>query len=376
MPIALLTVLLSLGATVGAGSGPARPHATNLASAAEAGGLGIQGGTPVAGGVDREMIRRIIRQHAGEMKACYEPELAKRPELFGRLMVQLTIGATGDVTAALLQSSTMGNPRVEDCTVKTARRWQFPKPSGGGVAVVSYPFEFIPEAPIPLLAGTNGAGAVACTFFDLNLIVHRSTDKQGVPSNGVIAITDHGLLLVDTAWTDAQTEAVLKWGEARLGRTWLGAIITHDHPDRDGGLRALQRRHIPVAALDLTVAKLEKRAVRGVTTLFTAKAGVLADQRGFEAYYPGPGHTSDNIVIRFRDALFAGCLLKAADAPDLGFTGDADLASWPWAVERVAARYRKVPIIPGHGPIDPEGASYQHTLDLLAKAGHTASPGH
>lgn len=106
-----------------------------------------------------------------------------------------------------------------------------------------------------------------------------------------------------------------------------------------------------------------------MTTLFTAKAGAVQDPRGFEAFYPGPGHTSDNIVLKFRRALFAGCLIKALDAPDLGFIGDADVASWPASVRRVAARYPKVTVIPGHGQIDLEGASYQHTLDLLASSG-------
>jgi len=59
----------------------------------------------------------------------------------------------------------------------------------------------------------------------------------------------------------------------------------------------------------------------------------------------------------------------STDAPNLGFTADADLASWPQAVTRVAARYPNVPIIPGHGPIDRAGTSYQHTLDLLATSG-------
>jgi glyoxylase-like metal-dependent hydrolase (beta-lactamase superfamily II) len=369
MPIMILAVLLGLGAPPQTASVPARSVPSSPGGAANGGGAGAHAGPSVAGSMDKEIIRKIIRQHTADVQACFEAELDKKPDLFGRIMVQFTIAAPGNVIASALQSSTMGNPRVADCTVKAVRRWEFPKPLGGGIVIVSYPFVFIPGAPIALLAGTKGTGAVACTFFDIDLIVHRSTDGQGRPSNGLIAVTEHGLLLADTPWTDAETEAVLKWGQTRLGKPWLGAIITHDHADRDGGLGALQRRHIPIAALDLTVAKLEKRGVRGVTTLFTAKAGAVQDARGFEAFYPGPGHTSDNIVLKFRQALFAGCLLESVDAPDLGFTGDADLASWPGSVRRVAARYPKVPIIPGHGPIDRAGASYQHTLDLLASSG-------
>ena len=187
------------------------------------------------------------------------------------------------------------------------------------------------------------------------MFVHRSTDANGVPSNGLVAVTERGLLLVDTAWTDAQTEAVLAWGDGRFHRPWLGAVITHDHNDRAGGLGALERRHIPVAALDLTVAKLAARGVHGVTTLFLARDGAFVDPRGFEVFYPGPGHAPDNIVLRFPGLVFGGCLVKSMVATDLGFTGAADLAAWPAAIKNVRARYTDPVIVPGHGRVDMTG---------------------
>jgi hypothetical protein len=36
----------------------------------------------------------------------------------------------------------MGNIRVENCVVQAVRRWEFPKPLGGGIVIVSYPFNF------------------------------------------------------------------------------------------------------------------------------------------------------------------------------------------------------------------------------------------
>ncbi len=212
-------------------------------------------------------------------------------------------------------------------------------------------------------------------FLNRTTVVHRSTDAQGIPANGLIAITSAGLFLVDTGWTEAQTDAILDWGEQRLKRPWIGAIITHDHADRDGGLPALQRRHIRIAALDLTVTKLAKRHVTGIRTLFTAKAGSYIDPRGFEAYYPGPGHTTDNIVVRFPSVVFGGCLIKPTEADNLGFIGDANLSAWPESVRRVAKRYPNLPVLPGHGLIDPNGSSFKHTLDLLAAAAATAGGG-
>jgi len=232
----------------------------------------------------------------------------------------------------------------------------------------------VPFQPIPVVPGGDGGSLSVVIEADSlahAFLVHRSTDAGAVPANGIILMTEGGLILIDTAWTDAQTDAILTWGEQRLKKRWIGAVITHEHADRDGGIEALFRRKIPVAALDLTVAKLARRGIRNVSTLFTARAQAFRDPRGFEAFYPGPGHASDNIVIRTGSMVFGGCLVKSTMAPALGFTADADLPAWPAAVRRVRDRYGNTPIVPGHGPRNADAAAtYQHTLDLLKAAGH------
>ena len=54
----------------------------------------------------------------------------------------------GRVAAANTQSSTLGDPAVESCVVAAAGRWLFPRVSGGGLVVVSYPFVFKPSARV------------------------------------------------------------------------------------------------------------------------------------------------------------------------------------------------------------------------------------
>jgi hypothetical protein len=102
----------------------------------------IPGQATVRGSLDREIIRRIIRRHINEVKFCYESELTKNVNLAGRISVQFTISGAGQVLASVLQSSTMNNVRVESCVVQAVRRWEFPKPQGGGIVIVSYPFNF------------------------------------------------------------------------------------------------------------------------------------------------------------------------------------------------------------------------------------------
>jgi TonB family protein len=96
------------------------------------------------GVLDKEIIRRIVRRHINEVRFCYEPELAKRPSLGGRIVVAFSIAPTGRVLTSALQSSTMGNVAVESCTVQAVRRWDFPTPRGGGMVSVTYPFVLTP----------------------------------------------------------------------------------------------------------------------------------------------------------------------------------------------------------------------------------------
>jgi len=99
----------------------------------------VPGTAEVRGSLDKELIRRIIRRHINEVKFCYERELTRTPNMEGRVMVNFTIGPTGGVVASIVQSSTLGNPVVEQCIAAALRRWEFPRPQGG-IVVVTYPF--------------------------------------------------------------------------------------------------------------------------------------------------------------------------------------------------------------------------------------------
>ena len=103
----------------------------------------VPGLVQVRGSFDMDIIRRIIRRHMNEVKYCYEQELFRQPELEGRVSVQFVISPLGQVISSVMQSSTMGNVRVEKCVVDAVKRWEFPKPMGGGMVIVSYPFNFV-----------------------------------------------------------------------------------------------------------------------------------------------------------------------------------------------------------------------------------------
>lgn len=100
----------------------------------------IAGRATVRGALDKEIIRRIIRRHINEVKFCYQRELQGNAKLGGRVIVQFMITSTGQVGTSKVQGSTVGNQKVEMCIAQAVRRWLFPKPKGGGIVIVSYPF--------------------------------------------------------------------------------------------------------------------------------------------------------------------------------------------------------------------------------------------
>jgi TonB family protein len=102
----------------------------------------IPGKTTVVGGLDREVIARVIERHQAEIKFCFETELQRRPELAGKVAVAWTIDAAGAVADASVSESTMGSPEVERCILDRVRRWRFPQPRGGGVVEVTFPWIF------------------------------------------------------------------------------------------------------------------------------------------------------------------------------------------------------------------------------------------
>ncbi|MCD6498515.1 MAG: AgmX/PglI C-terminal domain-containing protein [Deltaproteobacteria bacterium] len=97
----------------------------------------------VSGSLDKGIIRRIILRHINQVRYCYESRaLARNPHASGLVTVQFAIGSNGRVRTARIASTTLHNPASERCIALSVRRWRFPKPRGGGLVVVRYPFKF------------------------------------------------------------------------------------------------------------------------------------------------------------------------------------------------------------------------------------------
>jgi len=108
--------------------------------------INIKTGNPsIQGALDKSIIARIIGKHHSQIRYCYQKELNKNPKLYGKITVKFTISPAGTVSSSVVQVSTMKNVNVEQCVARTIKRIIFPRPKGGGIVVVTYPFIFKAE---------------------------------------------------------------------------------------------------------------------------------------------------------------------------------------------------------------------------------------
>ena len=224
------------------------------------------------------------------------------------------------------------------------------------------------------------------------LVVHRFA---GGNNSLLVQCGERDVVWCDTPCTNEATAQVLDWLRETISDVNIIQINTGFHNDNLGGNGVLQERGIPCYGSDLTPQLIEKdwpKTVQKVlpyfsrpsnlryrdvlrtqvltppNRLFPLQEGLTLDVGGqaVEVYFPGPTHTLDNTVVYFpqRQLLYGGCMVKAMDARNPGFTGDADTAFWPVALERILQRYPKARlVVPGHGTwgnLD----LVRHTLDL------------
>ena len=138
------TGLIGKGGGGGTGSGYGRGSGAGFGGRGKRVPRVRQAKAQVKGALDKDIIRRIIRNHINEVRFCYNQGLARDPNLKGRVAIQFTIGPTGQVPVAVVAQSSVKDKNVSNCIAKAVKRWKFPKPPGGGNAVVTYPFVLEP----------------------------------------------------------------------------------------------------------------------------------------------------------------------------------------------------------------------------------------
>ncbi len=102
-------------------------------------------GESFTGTIDKEGIRRVVRQNQREVQACYEKALNQDPGLNGKILLEWEIGERGRVGSVRVLSSSVSNKIVEQCMMTALKRWTFPEPPPDQTAVVAFPFVFMSQ---------------------------------------------------------------------------------------------------------------------------------------------------------------------------------------------------------------------------------------
>ena len=139
-----------------------------------------QGEPVVLGALDPEIIRGIVREHADQIRYCYESELTRTPGISGEIIMKLVINGDGKVTQASTAETQMKSANVEGCLATKIKTWIFPKPKGGGIVIVNYPFVF-----------KQSEGSTECDpVLDLDCKLPRGDAKSPAPSKATLEKSD------------------------------------------------------------------------------------------------------------------------------------------------------------------------------------------
>jgi len=101
-----------------------------------------QGETSARGALSSEVVRRVIRRHAFELRSC--AATSSTPLAHAEMTVELTISAQGSVILARVRDVDQPDAPVPSCVVDAVRRWTFPAAAAETRATQTLRFEHTP----------------------------------------------------------------------------------------------------------------------------------------------------------------------------------------------------------------------------------------
>src|SRR5574343_665713 len=170
---------------------------------------------------------------------------------------------------------------------------------------------------------------------------YNTYQESKVRANGVYLVTQKGVVLFDTPWDTTQFQPLLDSIYARHKKKVIMAFATHWHSDKTAGLEYYRKAGIKTYTTALTDLLSQKNNAKRAEFLMLNDTSFTIDKYRFNTYYPGEGHTQDNIVIWFpkEKILLGGCLIKGAKDENLGFLGDGNISEYANTLLKVKYRY-------------------------------------
>lgn len=216
--------------------------------------------------------------------------------------------------------------------------------------------------------------SISTTHLSGNYYVYTSygkpDDKDLFPANGLYVVTNQGIILIDTPWDEEQTKQLADTLEQKHHKKIALCLVTHHHDDRTAGLDWLKHKGVKTYSSRLTHSLCESHGEKKAQHTFAADTTLSLGDVKLQTYYPGPGHSVDNLVVWFPEdkVLFGGCLVRSFEAKQLPATPGSDPVQWEQASRKLFARYGDAAyVIPGHQSWEGGTAMLSHTMIVLSK---------
>ena len=187
-----------------------------------------------------------------------------------------------------------------------------------------------------------------------------------VPANGMYLVTNKGVVMFDTPWDTTQFQPLLDSIKVRHHKEAVLCIATHFHEDRTCGLEYYRDKGIKTYTTKQTDELSKERGKKRAEFLIDKDTVFTIGKYSFQTFFPGEGHTPDNIVIWFEKEkiLYGGCLIKSVEDENLGYLGDANVKAYATTIKNVQRKCKKPAfVITGHGDWKSIN-SLQHTLTM------------
>lgn len=195
------------------------------------------------------------------------------------------------------------------------------------------------------------------------------------PSNGMYLVTNKGVVLFDTPWDITQFQPLLDSIKQKHNANVIMSISTHFHADRTAGIDYYKLKGIKTYTTKQTDELSKRKGEPRAEYLIFKDTTFHIGQYSFNVFYPGKGHSPDNIVVWFgkEKVLYGGCFIKSTETSNIGNLSDASVDDWIISLQKVMAKCKNPSfVIPGHqGWTD--NTSVFHTLQVVKDYKKTTS---
>ncbi len=113
----------------------------------------------------------------------------------------------------------------------------------------------------------------------------------------MLVVTKEGLVLIDTPWKNEQTDELIKLSKDVFGKDFKLAIVTHAHHDTIGGIDSLLKNNIKVISTQQTLEEAKRNGFSQPQAKLKTSSKFKIGDINLETFYPGEGHSPDNIVV-------------------------------------------------------------------------------